>query len=146
MPGRRRFRGEKSVEAGLPEIDEGLQPEDGLAASPARDRDTSVSSPTSLAQSTLPTWRLVLWLALPALAQQSLLLIVTLSDRYLAGHVDGTLEGLTVSGPALQAAHTTAAYLGWFITSYTVLVSVGSTALVARFIGAGDRGAAVRVT
>src|SRR5262249_38490205 len=29
-------------------------------------------------------------------------------------------------------------YLMWAITSYTVLVTVGSTALVARFIGAGD--------
>src|SRR5262249_54948716 len=31
-------------------------------------------------------------------------------------------------------------------TSYTVLVSVGSTALVARFVGAGDRPLAIRVT
>src|SRR4051812_23313565 len=38
---------------------------------------------------------------------------------------------------AYQAAQTTANYLMWFVTSYTVLVSVGSTALVARFIGAG---------
>src|SRR5262245_24137710 len=34
---------------------------------------------------------------------------------------------------AYQAAQTTANYLAWFITSYIVLVSVGSTALVARF-------------
>src|SRR5438105_4087158 len=45
-----------------------------------------------------------------------------------------------------QAAQTTANYLAWFISSYTVLVSVGSTALVARFTGAGDRAAAVHVT
>lgn len=45
---------------------------------------------------------------------------------------------------AYQAAQTTANYLGWFINSYAVLVSVGSIALVARFIGAGDRRLAVR--
>jgi putative MATE family efflux protein len=39
---------------------------------------------------------------------------------------------------ALQAAQTTAHYLAWAIISYTVLVTVGSTALVARFVGAGD--------
>jgi putative MATE family efflux protein len=47
---------------------------------------------------------------------------------------------------AYQSAQTTANYLAWFITSYTVLVSVGSTALVARFVGAGDYPLAVRVT
>ncbi len=39
---------------------------------------------------------------------------------------------------ALQAAQTTAHYLAWAITSYTVFVTVGSTALVARFFGARD--------
>lgn len=47
---------------------------------------------------------------------------------------------------AYQAAQTTAIYLSWLVNGYTVLVSVGSTALVARFVGAGDRSAAVRVT
>src|SRR5262249_39415361 len=37
-------------------------------------------------------------------------------------------------------------YLAWLVTSYTVLVSVGSTALVARFTGAGDRKGAIHVT
>ena len=45
-----------------------------------------------------------------------------------------------------QAAQTTANYLAWFISCYTVLVSVGSTALVARFTGAGDHGGAVHAT
>ena len=31
-----------------------------------------------------------------------------------------------------------AGYLYWFVSSYTVIVSVGATALVARFVGAGD--------
>src|SRR5207249_5473911 len=40
----------------------------------------------------------------------------------------------------------TAGYLYWFVSSYTVLVSVGATALVARLVGAGDRPAANRAT
>jgi putative MATE family efflux protein len=47
---------------------------------------------------------------------------------------------------AYQAAQTMAIYISWLIAGYTVLVSVGSTALVARFVGAGNPGDAVRVT
>lgn len=47
---------------------------------------------------------------------------------------------------AFQAAQTTANYLAWMISSYTVLVSVGTTALVARFVGAGDRRLAIHAT
>src|SRR5262249_846546 len=47
---------------------------------------------------------------------------------------------------AYQSAQTMAIYVGWAITSFTVLVSVGSTALVARFIGAGDQQGAIKVT
>jgi len=70
-------------------------------------------------------------------------LLVGLSDRYLAGHFHPPDESLQVS---YQAAQTTANYLAWFIVSYTVLVSVGSTALVARFVGAGNRSLATRTT
>ena len=81
-----------------------------------------------------PTVRVVLVLALPVMAQYGLNLIVSLSDSIIAGRLEAT-------GPAqatLQAAQTNTHYLMWAITSYTVLVTVGSTALVARFIGAGD--------
>ena len=47
---------------------------------------------------------------------------------------------------SFQAAQTTAQYVAWFIQCYTILVSVGSTALVARFTGAGDRQMAIWVT
>jgi Na+-driven multidrug efflux pump len=77
------------------------------------------------------------------LAQQFLILIVGLSDRFLAGHFHPPEETQQVS---YQAAQTTAQYLAWLITCYTVLVSVGSTALVARFIGAGNRSLAIQVT
>ena len=89
----------------------------------------------------LPTWGLVIALALPALAQQGLYFVITVSDRWLAGHIP-----VTSGQAAVQAAQTTAHYLAWFITCYTTLVTVGSTALVARFVGAGDRKLAVAVT
>lgn len=87
-----------------------------------------------------PNWRLVIALSLPVLAQQGLSFGILLSDRYLASH-------LKVSDQvAVQAAQTTAHYLAWFITCYNVLVTVGSTALVARCVGAGDRRLANEVT
>lgn len=86
-----------------------------------------------------PVWRLVLALAMPALAQQYLLLLVRLSDHFLAGHLDIPDKTLLKQ---YQAAMTTAGYLYWFVSSYTILVSVGGTALVARFFGAGDSHAA----
>jgi putative MATE family efflux protein len=89
------------------------------------------------------TWRVVLTLALPVLGQQLLMLLVTLSDRLLAGRFQ---PAAPEQQAAYQAAQTTANYLAWFITSYMILVSVGSTALVARLIGAGDWTNAVRAT
>src|SRR5262249_52692017 len=86
-----------------------------------------------------PAWRLVFALALPALAQHYLLLLVRLSDNYLAGNLDISDTELL---KRYQSAMTTAGYLYWFVSSYTILVSVGSTALVARFIGAGDHAGA----
>jgi putative MATE family efflux protein len=90
-----------------------------------------------------PIGRAVLALALPALAQQYLHLLVRLSDQFLAGHFVLPPGG---DRGAYLSAMTTAGYLYWFVSSYTVLVSVGSTALVARFVGAGDWAAARRAT
>src|SRR5437763_15399068 len=82
-----------------------------------------------------PLWRQVLALALPALAQQYLHLVVQLSDQFLAGRCP-VPDGL--DRKQYLSALTTAGYLYWFVSSYTVLVSVGGTALVARFVGAAD--------
>lgn len=82
-----------------------------------------------------PLWRLVLALALPALAQQYLHLLVQLSDQFLAGRFE--LPDPRDRDRYLSALNT-AGYLYWFVSSYTVLVSVGGTALVARFVGARD--------
>jgi putative MATE family efflux protein len=86
------------------------------------DRDT----PPALASAS--KWRRVLGLALPALAQQFLLLVIQLYDQWLAAFYT----------PAHAAALNTANYLYWAVSNYTVLVSVGATAVVARFVGATD--------
>jgi putative MATE family efflux protein len=93
-----------------------------------------------------PTWRVVLMLALPVLLQQMLLLAVQLSDRFFAGHLHEIAPHVTGDPAAYQAAQTTANYFAWVITSYIVFVGVGSTALVARFTGAGDRMLAIHTT
>ncbi len=82
-----------------------------------------------------PVWKQLLHLAWPVLAQQALLFTVGVYDRYLVGNnpPDDPTQHV-----AFQAAQTNAHYLAWFISSYTVIVSVGSTALVARFTGARD--------
>lgn len=105
-----------------------------------RTTDEAAPPPPQAPVALLPLWLVVLALALPVLAQQFLHLTVNLSDRYLAGrYLAGHFQTATPEQqPAYQAAQTTANYLAWFISSYVVLVSVGSTALVARFTGAGD--------
>jgi putative MATE family efflux protein len=89
------------------------------------------------------TARLVLVLAWPVLVQQFLIVAVDLSDFFLAGWFRPPDPSQHV---AYQAAQTTAGYLAWLITCFTVFVTVGSTALVARFVGARDDAAAVHAT
>ncbi len=79
-------------------------------------------------------WWRVLALALPALAQQYLLFVIQRYDQFLAGRFSADH----------QAALTNANYLYWFISSYTVVVSAGASALVGRLVGAGDRETANR--
>ena len=90
-----------------------------------------------------PTWRLVFSLAWPVLLQYGLVLSVQLSDRLLAGRFQTVDDAANV---ASQNAQTTGSYFSWVITNYTILISVGSTALVARCVGAGERKEAVAVT
>ncbi|MFO0852099.1 MAG: MATE family efflux transporter [Gemmataceae bacterium] len=73
-----------------------------------------------------PAWRTILALAWPALVQQGLLLTIQLYDQYLTGRFS----------QSHQAALTTANYMYWFVTSYTVVVNAGATALVGRLVGA----------
>lgn len=102
---------------------------------------SSGSSPNSLLASDRSTTHKVLSLAWPVLIQQFLILSVGLYDQFLAGNNEPTDRTLHV---AFQAAQTTANYIAWFISSCTVLVAVGGTALVARFVGAGEQAQANR--
>ncbi len=84
----------------------------------------------------------VFYLAWPALILQFLHLIINLWDRFIAGRF---LLGDSSSHLSIQSAQTTGQYFSWLISSYSVLVTVGSTALIARFIGAGDFKSASKV-
>ena len=83
-----------------------------------------------------PAWRLVLRLAWPVLLQQALIFSVGAFDQGLAGR--NPPEDKTLHVP-YQAAQTTANYLAWFVASFAALVAIGSTALVARFVGRATR-------
>ncbi|MFO0842079.1 MAG: MATE family efflux transporter [Gemmataceae bacterium] len=89
-----------------------------------------------------PAWPLVLTLAWPALLQNWLSLAVMFTDRLLAGRFQD-LDAADQT--ATQAAQTTANYLAWVLLSYTTLVTIGATALVARLVGGGDLPGARRV-
>lgn len=81
--------------------------------------------------------RQMLLLALPVLAEESLNLLVGITDRWLVGHC--------LPGAAPQAAMTLIAYVLWTVPSFFAFVGVGATAVVARLIGAGDRAGAEHV-
>lgn len=101
------------------------------------------SSPSrSLVMGDKPLGWLVISLAWPVLVQQFLILSVALYDQFLAGN--NQPEDLS-KHIGHQSAQTTANYIAWFISSASALVAVGGTALVARFVGAGDQVKANRV-
>ena len=75
-------------------------------------------------------------LALPVLLQQCLTFCVSFTDTYLSGRIDA--EATTAIGLA--------AYVGWLASMLFGLVTVGTTALVARYWGAGEFERACRVT
>jgi putative MATE family efflux protein len=79
----------------------------------------------------------MLRLALPVLAEQSLVMLVGLAETWLAGHY-------------LEQAHLAAVsqltYVLWLFASVFSAVGIGATALVARYVGAGDWTMASRVT
>jgi putative MATE family efflux protein len=79
--------------------------------------------------------RRVLSLAWPVLALNLLIMTVDMSDRFLVGNLPSPTPEVA---EARLAARGTAHYVAWFISSYTALVSVGATALVAHCVGAGD--------
>lgn len=76
------------------------------------------------------TLRPLLRLTMPVLIEQVLHLIVGFADWWLAGNF--------LIGESYLAAMTLIVYVTWFLNSIYAFVTHGSTALVARFVGAGD--------
>lgn len=79
----------------------------------------------------------MLVLTAPVLAEQVLHLLVGLVDMWLTGNL--------LTDNAYVAAMTLMIYALWLIGNSFSFVAVGSTAMIARFVGAGDRGFANRV-
>ena len=82
------------------------------------------------------TIRPVLRLALPVLAGQLLDMMMGFSDKWLTGHF--------LPGAKYLAAITLVAYVLGFLPSLFAAVSISTTAMVARFVGAGDTAMARR--
>ena len=82
------------------------------------------------------TLRPMLWLALPVLLEQILAMLVGLSDRILTGFYLDTSH---------LAAINLMAYVLWLMYEMFAVVAIGGTAMVARFVGAGDVNTAQRV-
>ena len=79
----------------------------------------------------------MLRLAIPVLIEQLLAALVWFSDRLLTGHYLETNH---------LAAITLMAYVLWLLWEAFAMVAIGATAMVARFVGAGDVKSAGRVT
>jgi putative MATE family efflux protein len=94
----------------------------------------AVTSPVVMSRGVL---RPLVQLAWPVLAEQVLSMMVGFSDTLLAGHYLGE--------PHL-AAMTLIGYLIWACYGMFAMISIGATALTARFVGAGDWPMANRVT
>jgi putative MATE family efflux protein len=76
--------------------------------------------------------RALLWLAAPVLAEHALHIVVGLTDTYLANHLESNKAEAT-------AAVGTVGYIFWFIGLFAGAVGAGSTAIIAREVGARHR-------
>ncbi|GAC1385003.1 MAG: MATE family efflux transporter [Herpetosiphon sp.] len=84
-------------------------------------------------------WWAVFALAMPAVGEQFLNMLVGLSDTFLVGHIHGDVAArLGYTSAAALAAVGLASYVVWVVTSLFMAVAAGTTALVARAMGSGD--------
>ena len=79
----------------------------------------------------------MLWLTLPVLVEQMLHVLVGFTDLWLTGNY--------LPGEAYVAAMTLMIYALWLVGNIFGVVALGSTAMVARFVGARDHEMANRV-
>ncbi len=82
--------------------------------------------------------RPMLWLAMPVLVEQILTTLVGFVDTWLTGHF--------VPGEAPMAAIGLMAYTLWLLPNMFAAVAIGCTALVSRYVGAGNKPMAGRAT
>ena len=71
-------------------------------------------------------------LAMPALAEEFLVLMVTWTDWWLAGHF------FQADGDATKTAMSLMGYFMWLVPSLFAAIAIGGTAVVARLIGRND--------
>ena len=83
------------------------------------------------------TFRPMLWLTLPVLVEQMLHVLVGFTDLWLTGNF--------LPGEAYVAAMTLMIYALWLVGNVFGVVALGSTAMIARFVGARDHEMANRV-
>src|SRR5258706_2442573 len=79
--------------------------------------------------------RQLVWLSVPVLAENVLHLFVSLTDTYLANHLPDPPD----LRPAAASAVGTIGYLIWFMGLIVGAIATGSTALIARAVGARHR-------
>ena len=79
----------------------------------------------------------MLYLAVPVLIEQLLNMLVGLVDTWLTGNY--------LEGDACVAAIGLMAYVLWLLPCMFSTITIGATAMTARFVGAGDRKLAVKV-
>jgi len=79
--------------------------------------------------------RQLIWLSVPVLAENALHMLVGFTDTWLANHLPDTPN----LRPAAASAVGTISYLIWFIGLIVGAIATGSTALIARAVGARHR-------
>ncbi len=101
---------------------------------------TPVLSPRPTAQDRAKLRRRVWALALPAVGEQLLALLVGLSDTFLTGHLSAqAMQQLGYGRADAVAAVGVGITTVWVVLTLFFAVGVGATALVARAVGAQDR-------
>lgn len=85
----------------------------------------------------VPVWRLVLRLGLPAMLAQLFNILYSMVDRIFVGHIAGSgalgLAGIGICAPALTG-----------ITAFSTLVGIGGAAILSISVGQRDRASAQR--
>ncbi len=116
-------KGDRGMPAG-----DGVSESGASAAAPERTQRTELILHSHLG-------RRIFVLALPTLLQQLLTFCVGLFDTWLSGRIDA----------AATSAIGMAAYIGWLAGLFVSTVAIGTTALVARHLGAGQQNEAGKV-